>query len=119
VSTTVSGSRGGFIVTRGKPRYAQLEGRHFAVGRGKAYECATVAEAYAKRDEMLKAEQASYAVKRAAALAPVTCSLTVGDLVRIDKGTGTVCEVNARSVLVKTTDGNLWRRAPSACESVP
>jgi hypothetical protein len=121
VAGTVQGERGGFIVTRGKPRYAQLEGRHFAVERGKAYECSTIAEAYAKRDEMLRAEQSGHAQRREVTLmaAPSSSSIEVGARVRIDRGAGLVIEVGARSVLVKTADGNMWRRVPSDCELLP
>lgn len=51
-------TRLGFIITRGRPRYAMLRGRHFVVARGKAWECDTIAEAYGKRDELIAAEKA-------------------------------------------------------------
>jgi len=54
----IQGANGGFITTRGRPRYAMLNGRHFCVARGSAWECSTIAEAYGKRDELLAAEKA-------------------------------------------------------------
>jgi len=112
MSGVVSGERGGFITKRGRPRYAQLEGRHFVVGRGKAQECASIAEAYALRDALLKAEQSSYAAKRVAPQAPAAAPswLAPGAAVRCDKGTGHVVEVNARSVLV-AVGKDFYRRA--------
>jgi len=57
----IDGAAGGYITTRGRPRYAMLNGRHFAVARGKAWECDTIAEAYDKRDELLAAEKSKRA----------------------------------------------------------
>lgn len=116
----IVGVRGGFIITRGKPRYAQLEGRHFAIARGVGYECATIEEAYAQRDYLCNEEAAKYKAKRVAELAPVAvpAAIAVGVAVEIDKGPGVVEEVGARSALVKTRDGNLWRRAFADCKAV-
>ena len=52
-STRVEGERGGFLVKRGKPRYAYLQGKHYVVGNGDAVECASIREAYALRDKLL------------------------------------------------------------------
>jgi len=111
---TVNGSRGGFIVTRGKPRYAQLEGRHFVVGRNKAHECASIESAYSYRDELLKSELSAHADKReVAAKAPaedVPGWLTIGASVRCDMGEGNVLEIGRRSVLV-AVGRDFYRRA--------
>jgi hypothetical protein len=117
----VQGERGGFVVTRGKPRYAMLEGRHFVVGHGRSVERPTLESAYALRDEWLREDEARRTAARAAAAAPVPTTLSPGDRVRIDVGEGVVEEVGVRSVLVKTRapnggPGNLYRRAPGDCE---
>ena len=63
----VQGERGGFVVTRGKPRYAMLEGRHFVVGHGRSVERPTLESAYALRDEWLREDEARRTAARAAA----------------------------------------------------
>lgn len=55
-ATSSDDLKSGFVITRG--RYAMLRAWHFAVGRGKAWPCDTIAEAYGKRDELIAAERA-------------------------------------------------------------
>lgn len=134
------GKDGGYILTRGVPRYAQLSGRHFAVGRGVGYEYDTIPEAYAKRDELLareKAKRAAAAAQREAAeaarveaaqpeAAAPPCmllgeGLTEGARVRFRPDpnrdrwtTGRLTEIRARCVVVTADDGGTYLRAPGA-----
>lgn len=54
----IVGSSGGYITTRGRPRYTYLQGRHFAVANGRAWECDTIKEASAKVDDLLRVARA-------------------------------------------------------------
>jgi hypothetical protein len=111
----INGADGGYITTRGRPRYAMLNGEHYAVGRGVAWRCGSVAEAYGQRDKMIAAEKAAHAT---APLAPGGTAPAVGARVRIEKGVGTVSEVGPRSVRVVMDDGTVWRRAACDCVGV-
>jgi len=54
---TLQGEGGAFVISRGKPRYAFLQGKHLVVGRGKVEEFASIAAAYRRRDELLALEK--------------------------------------------------------------
>lgn len=113
IKGAINGAAGGYIVTRGRPRYAMLNGEHYAVGRGVAWRFGSVAEAYGQRDKMIAAEKAAVAARVAPASQPA--AFAVGARVRIDKGAGTVSEIGPRSVRVVMADGTVWRRAACDC----
>lgn len=115
IKGAINGAAGGYIVTRGRPRYAMLNGEHYAVGRGVAWRCGSVAEAYGQRDKMIAAEKAARAPVAPAAHG---ASPAVGSRVRIEKGVGTVSEIGPRSVRVVMDDGTVWRRAACDCVGV-
>ena len=53
-ASALRGEDGGFVRTSGRPRYAYFQGKHLVVGRGRAEEFPTLAEAYRRRDELLR-----------------------------------------------------------------
>src|SRR5579859_4818224 len=65
----LEGSGGAFMLTRGEPRYQQMNGRHYVVGRGAAYEHPTAVDACKHRDELLNAERAARRGRKDAARA--------------------------------------------------
>lgn len=133
-TAVVTGEKGGFMVTRGAPRYQYLEGRHYVVGRGKAHECKTIAEAYALRDKLLgdeavarrakgviarkppQADAARVVSAPAAPAAPVAPgqvgvgSRVVFAIAGVLQG-GVVEEIGPRSLGITGDDGATYRRA--------
>jgi hypothetical protein len=119
----VDGRDGAFMLTRGQPRYQQLNGRHYVVGRGMATELSTVVEAYAWRDRLLAAEKAKREATRPVVLpqgahAPEAAArgIAVGDVVEFEiqpglQGRGRVGEIGAKSLAIDADDGNRYRRA--------
>jgi len=124
----LEGSGGAFMLTRGEPRYQQMNGRHYVVGRGAAYEHPTAVDACKHRDELLNAERAARRGRKDAARAayldapPVQTDLKVGDRVYFTEAgrrtEGRVAEIGRRAISVLDDAGNTWLRLPGVLARV-